>query len=825
MPSAVALKVSDNTEGPAFGASDRIVKLRELTKKDVPKFCIDRAVLFTRSYKETEGEPSDVRRAKAFAKVLREMTIYIREGELIVGNQASESMAGKLFPELGVNWLEQELDTISTRPQDPFLLSAEDKNTLKEEVIPYWLNKSVEARIDSMLPKKVKDLEGKLWTWSISKEGAGASHFMPDWPALLKTGLRPSLEDAQTRLAELDFTHYESYAKANFYNSVIIVLEAIFDFAHRYAELAREMAEKETDPQRRSELNQIAENCMWVPEHPARTLWEALQSVWFVHLLQQIETGGFGPFLMRSDQYFYPFYRKDIDEGQVTSEQVQELIDSWWVKFGETTCVFRDEIAEYFAGFPVWQTVSLGGTTPDGKDACNELTHMMLDAELHVRLNQPELGARVGDNSSDDYLRHVAKVIIQGQTGKPMLLTDNAVIRSFMPGGEGNRTSGASDINEAVLQMLRDYAIIACGAAVPCGVAGQHYNFGETSFLYGGYPKYLELALNNGRDRMTGELIGAESGDPRKFTCFDDVLAAYQQQIEYIFPILVAGKNLLYLAHGDVAPCAFQSVLTQGSIEKGLDCTRGGASMNGLGHYTCGAADIGDELAAIKKLVFDDQAISMSELLDALDANFEGKEELRQMLLNRAPKYGNDDDYVDSLVYTAIDIETTAMKKFAGPDGSNIGFAGLYTISQNVPMGKNVGATPDGRKARQPIGEGGASPYQGRDKSGPTAAMKSVTKVFSHIKHGGVFNMRFSPQAVENEDGLQKFMSLMRAYNDMGGWHVQFNVLDNKTLRAAQEQPQDYKDLIVRVAGFSAFYTQLSKDVQDDLISRTEQEF
>ena len=825
MLSPVKIKTSENTEQFAFGASARIIKLRALTKKEVPKLCIDRAVLFTRSYKETEGDPSDIRRAKAFAKVLREMTIYIKEGELIVGNQASEPMAGKLFPELGVNWLEKELDSISTRPQDPFALSAEDKKALKEEVIPYWRDRSVEARIDSQLPKKVKDLENKLWTWSISKDSAGSSHFAPNWAALLKNGLRPSLEDAQNRLAALDFANYDSYAKASFYQTVIIVLEAVFDFSRRYAALARDLAAKETDSQRKSELAQIAENCTRVPEQPARTLWEALQSVWFVHMLQQIETGGFGPFLMRSDQYLYPFYKKDVDDGTLAKDEAQELIDSWWVKFGETTCVLRADVAEYFAGFPVWQTVSLGGTAPDGKDACNELTHMMLDAELHVRLNQPELGARVSDNSTDEYLKHVAKVIIEGNTGKPMLLSDRAAIRSFLPGGAQDSTASGSNVNEAMLQVLRDYAVIACGAAVPTNFAGSYYIFGETSFVCGGYPKYLELALNNGRDRMTGELIGAETGDPRKFTCFDDVMEAYKKQIEYIFPILVAGKNLLYLAHGDIAPCAFQSVLTAGCMEKGMDCSRGGANMNGLGHYTCGAADIGDELAAVKKLVFDDKLISMAELLDALNANFEGKEDLRLMLLNRAPKYGNDDDYVDSLVCTAIDTETTLMKNFAGPNGSDIGFSGLYTISQNISMGKNVGATPDGRKARQPIGEGGASPYQGRDKSGPTAAMKSVAKVFTHIKHGGVFNMRFSPQTVNNEAGLQRFISLIRAYNELGGWHVQFNVIDNKALKAAQEQPDDYRNLIVRVAGFSAFFTQLSKEVQDDIILRTENQF
>ncbi|OGN94611.1 MAG: hypothetical protein A2Z75_04265, partial [Chloroflexi bacterium RBG_13_50_10] len=709
-------------------------------------------------------------------------------------------------------------------------LSDKSKKILKEEVIPYWRNRCVEARIDYMLPKKIRDLEDKLWTWSITKNTSGASHFGPAYETLLKTGLGPLKTEAENRLAALDFAIPDSYGKPTFYRSALIVLEAIFDFAHRYAELARGLAAKETDPLRRSELNQIAENCQWVPERPPRTFWEALQFVWFVHMILIMETGGFGPWVQRADQYLYPYYKKEVKEGRLTAEQAQELLDSWWNKFGETTCVLTAQVAEYFAGFPVWQTISIGGQTADGKDATNDLTHMMLDAELHTRLHQPEFGARIHENCPVDYLRHVCETITKARTGKPMLLTDKGVMSMYISrfgagrefvAGEPDKSSAA----DGLMEMVRDYTINSCGGAGPVSMAGKYYVIGETNFINGGLPKYLELALNNGHDRLTGELIGAETGDPRKFTSFDDVLRAYKKQIEYIMPILMVPKNVLYEAHAEVSPCAFESVLTDGCMDRGLDCTRGGAVVNGVNHYSCGAADLGDELAAIKKLVFDDKAISMSELIDALDVNFKGKEDLRQRLLNRAPKYGNDDDYVDKLLCEVYPWEEEELHKYACPRGGLVYYAGFFTLSQNVPMGRAVGATPDGRKAREPLGEGGASPYQGRDKNGPTATMKSVAKLFQATKSQGVFNMRFAPQAVESEEGLQKFMSLIKSYNDMAGWHVQFNVVSNETLRAAQKQPQQYKDLMVRVAGFSAFFTQLSRDVQDNIIARTEHHF
>ena len=812
MGSTISYKCPEDAVKPSF-APERIAKLRAIIKTNIPNLCLERALIYTRSYKETEGLPADIRRATAFAKLLRDMTIYINEGELIVGNQASKPMAGKIFPELGVNWLEKELETISTRPQDPFFVSADAKKILREEVIPYWKNRCVEARVDYLLPQKILDLENKLWTWSISKVSSGAAHFSPQYDLLLKTGLFPYRKEAQERLEALDFANPDDIKKATFYKSAIIALDAIFDFAHRYAEYAWKLAARESDPQRKFELEQIAHNCEKVPEKPPETYWESLQYVYFIHMLLIMETGGFGPFLGRADQYFYPYYEKDIAAGTLTKDFAQEIMDCWWVKFAEDTCVMTATVAEYFAGFPVWQTVTIGGLKEDGRDATNDLTHMMLNAEGHVRLHQPEFGARVHADAPDDYMKHVVEVI-KMQTGKPMLLMDNGLISAWKKRGWGKWFS---------TEQMRNYTIVGCGGAHPISTrSNRKMVWGETTFINGGYPKYLEYALNNGRDRLTGELIGAKTGDPRKFNSFADVADAYKKQIEYIMPLLIAPKNMLSFVTSELTPCILQSLFSSGCMESGLDCTRGGAGTISMGHYSCGFIDLGDQLAAIKKLVFEDKAITMDKLLNALDANFEGQEDLRLMLLNRSPKFGNDNEYVDKLLTEFHRYEEEVLGKQKIWQGGPF-FAGWFTISQNVPQGKNLGATADGRKARLPLADGGASPYQGRDISGPTASMKSVASLpWESSGPGGVFNMRFNPQTLESDENVNKFISLIKAYDELGGWHVQFNVISSDTLKEAQKHPELYGNLMVRVAGFSAFFNQLSKEIQDNIIERTE---
>ena len=791
-----------------FEEEERVDTLREkfLFSGVERGMCLDRVRLVTDSYKETEGLPAEIRRAKAFEKVVEGMTIYILDEELIVGNFASNPGYGNLYPEYGVEWILAELDRFSTRATDRFRLTEEDKKELRE-ILPWWKGKTVTDRTHSLLGEDELFYKNKLVVHSLPGQAAGIGHSSVDYERVLKEGFNGLIEEVKTRLAALDFNEAGAFEKATFYRSVLIVLNAGVKFAHRYAELANKMAKKEPNSDRRQELEKIAEVCEWVPMNPARSFHEAVQSTWFVQVLGYIESIGHARAPGRCDQYLYPFYRRDRDEGKISQDMAQELVECFWIKINDPVIVIDEVTANMFAGFPTTQDITLGGVRrEDGLDATNELSHMMLDAEMRVRLIMPELVVAIHKHTPDDFLRHACELVRLG-TGKPKFIMVEAM--------QEMRTT---DPYNYTIEEIRDLVMNGCGEnSLP-----RFERTGIDIAWHTGLPLILELALNNGVCRLLGAKVGVETGDPRKFTSFDQVMDAFKKQAAHAIEHTCIHRNAMSLAHAQVAPNPFQSAVIYNCLEKGLDFTRGGAKYSHDSGADVGLGTLGDSLAAIKKVVFDDRQITMSELIDALDNNFEGArgEEIRQLCL-KAPKWGNDDDYVDLLTRKAGQIAVGEYGKYknihGGPHRTT-----LASVTAGVLFGSMTGATPDGRKAGEPENEGGVSPHQGRDHCGPTAVLKSVSKLdWSAPCLGAVLNLKFATKALEGEEGLASLASLIRAYNSLGGYHVQVNCIDIAKLRDAQKHPEKHRDLMIRVAAYTAYFTQLKREIQEEIIIRT----
>jgi len=784
-----------------FASTERIKRIRENIISSKPRVSSERAVLITESYQETKGEPVVLRRAKALDKILKNMTLIIQEDELIVGNIAEGRRICPVFPEMDVGWLERELDTLETREYDQFVVTQKVKKELRE-IIPYWHEKtSLREKLFASFPEETKKARLKSGVFSITAhEESGLGHVLLDHERIIKYGLRTIIEETEKRIGELNLTDSKDIEKYYFLKAVKICLEATIAWANRYSQEAQRLAEKETDSNRKAELKKISEVCARVPEKPAHNLHEALQCIWFIHLIPQIETDGVAITIGRLDQYLYPLYKKTLAEGKMNKEQFQELLDCFWLKFSEMVKLYKLESAMITSGFPMGQNIVIGGTTAEGECAVNELSYMCLEAHRHCRLNQPNFSCRIYQTIPNDFLIRVCENIRMG-TGHPELYNEDVAIASLLARG-------------IRLQEARNYAPIGC---VENSVIGMWMR------ANGGYfclAKVLELAINNGKCQLTGDQVGPQTGYLEDFKEFSDLLKAYQQQTEYFVKHLVIENNLIDRTHAELVPIPFVSSLFKDCISSGQDVTAGGARYN----FTCpagvGVANTADGLAAIKKLVFDEEKISGVELRNALNSNFDGYEELR-LLLNDAPKYGNDIPYVDSLARKAVDIFLDELDKYTNARGGQF-VAGMTAITANIAFGKQVGATPDGRKAKEPLAEG-ISPAAGKDTKGPTAAMKSVTKIdHTRMMKGIIYNQKFNPSFLENREGLLKFSQMLRGYCDLNGFHVQFNIISADTLKDAQKNPDEYKDLVVRIAGYSAFYTELNKEVQDQIIARTE---
>ncbi len=828
----------------------RIPKLIDDLFKDMPEIEHERAVIVTESYMATENEPIIKRRAIAFKNICEKLPIVIRDNELIVGSNAKKPRSCQVFPEYSYEWLEAEFDTVATRSADPFYISEETKAALKK-VYPYWKGKTTSDLASSyMVPETKKAIEHNIFTpGNYFYNGIG--HFCADYAKVLNMGYEGIIKEAEEELASLDAGDSDYAKRSEFLESVIICSRAAITYARRYAELAYNMAEKCRDQKRRQELLQIAKNCANVPEKPATSFYEACQSFWFVQLLLQTESSGHSISPGRFDMYMYPFYKSDMDKGAVTREFAQELMDCIWVKLNDLNKVRDAASAEGFAGYSLFQNLCAGGQDENGVDATNDLSFMCIQASMHTRLPAPSFSVRVWNGTPDEFLIKAAELTRTG-IGLPAYYNDEVIIPALMSRGVS-------------LEDARNYAIIGCvEPQTPHKTDGWH----DAAFFNMCRP--LELVFSNGVDK--GEVISIRTGEVESFKNFDQFLDAYKKQMAYMIKLLVNADNAIDVAHAERCPLPFQSSMIDSCIKRGKSLQEGGAIYNFTGPQGFGIANMTDALWAIKELVYEKKLVTISEFKDALIHNYgrglepdfaqkatlEVAERLRAVgkelspqqiaevcrtflegttdaakkakydklleMINGLPKYGNDIEEIDNFAREVGHIYTKEVEKYNNPRGGQFQ-AGLYPVSANVPLGQQTGATPDGRLANRPIADG-VGPGSGRDVHGPTAAANSVAHLdHANASNGTLYNQKFHPSALSGMEGLMKFTSYIRAYFDQKGMHMQFNVVSRETLLDAQKHPENYKNLVVRVAGYSALFTTLSRSLQDDIINRTEQTF
>ncbi|MCC8181289.1 MAG: glycyl radical protein [Planctomycetes bacterium] len=791
--------------------TQRMHEYREDLLNAKPSVCVDRAKITTDTYRDNMDQPMVLRRALMYRNVLAGMSIYIEPQTLLAGNQASSNRSAPIFPEYAMDWVIAELDEFDKRDGDRFYISEENKAVLRD-IAPFWRHNTVKERGLAAMPASSK----LFYDLGIIKaEGnitSGDAHVAVNYRYLLEKGLRDVKARAERKLAELDLTDYHNLAKSYFYRAVIIVADATVAFAHRYADLAETMACSEPDAKRVAELREMARILRKVPEFPAETYHEAVQSFWLVHLCLQIESNGHSLSYGRMDQFLYPYYVRDIESERITPDSACELLTNLWLKTYTINKIRSWSHTRFSAGSPLYQNVTIGGQTRDGKDAVNALSYLILRSVAQTRLPQPNLTVRYHAGLDDNFMRECIEVVRLG-FGMPAFNSDEIIIPSFINKGVAREDA-------------YDYSAIGCVEVAVPGKWG--YRCTGMSFL--NFPKSLLIAMNDGVDPASGTRLCDGVGHFKTMQSFDQVMAAWDKIVrEFTRHCVIIDSCADTVLERDTAD-VLCSALCDDCIERGLNLKEGGAVYDFISDLQVGIANLADSLAAIKKCVFEDRAFTPEQLWNALSADFAGAENeaIREKLL-AAPKYGNDDDYVDSLIRQAYDIYIDEMKKYKntrygrGPIGG-IYYAGTSSISANVPQGAGTLATPDGRKAGEPLAEG-CSPSHGSDHNGPTAVFKSVAKLPTEEITGGVLlNQKVNPQMLEQEEDRMKLIAMLRPFfNRLNGFHVQFNVVSRETLRDAQQHPEKHRDLIVRVAGYSAFFNVLSKQTQDDIIERTEQ--
>lgn len=830
--------------------TDRIGRLVDHLFAKMPEIESARAVLITESYKATESEPMIIRRAKAFEHILKYIPIIIRDEELIVGSTTIAPRGCQTYPEFSYEWLESEFETVETRSADPFYISEKAKQDLRE-VHKYWKGKTTsELATSYMAPEAIRAIDHNIFTpGNYFYNGVG--HVTVQYEKVLEVGYEGIIEEAEAELAKCSVGDGDYVKRSHFLEAVIISCKAAITYARRYAELAEEEAGKCGDAQRKAELLQIAENCRCVPAKGASGFYEACQSFWFVQQLLQIESSGHSISPGRFDQYMYPYYKKDLDGGKITREFAQELMDCIWVKLNDLNKCRDAASAEGFAGYSLFQNLIAGGQNKEGMDVTNDLSFMCIQASMHVMLPQPSFSIRVWNGSPHEFLVKAAELTRTG-IGLPAYYNDEVIIPSLVSRG-------------LTLAEAREYNIIGC---VEPQKAGKTEGWHDAAFFNMCRP--LELVFSNGTDR--GEQISIQTGNVEEMHTFEEFYDAYKKQMNYNISLLVNADNAIDVAHAERCPLPFLSCMVEDCIRRGKSVQEGGAVYNFTGPQGFGVANMADSLYAIKKLVYEDRKVSMSEYKEALLTNYGkgldpvtisdltvqiagqlkaagkavGEEEIAAILkavkaaaetpeirangekllglIEEVPKFGNDIAEVDAFARDVAYTYTRPLESFQNPRGGMYQ-AGLYPVSANVPLGAQTGATPDGRLARTPVADG-VSPSAGKDVHGPTAAANSVSKLDHYIaSNGTLFNQKFHPSALSGRKGLENFVALIRSYFDQKGSHMQFNVVSRETLLDAQKHPEQYKHLVVRVAGYSALFTTLSRSLQDDIINRTEQGF
>jgi pyruvate formate-lyase/glycerol dehydratase family glycyl radical enzyme len=783
--------------------TERVARLREQSLEARPTLSTERAELITEFYRQDLGPVSaPVRRALAFRYLMEHKTVYIGEGELIVGEKGPFPKAAPTYPELCCHSLE-DLDILNSREKIPFIVTPQARQVYAEVIIPFWRGKSMRDLIFREMTDEWKAAyEAGIFTEFMEQRAPG--HTVLD-DKIYRKGMRDFQEDIRRALANLDYLNDpEAYDKQEELKAMLICADALIRFAERHAEKAEELAARESDPRRRAELRRIAEVCRRVPAYPPRDFWEAVQYYWFVHLGVTTELNTWDSFSPgRLDQHLYPFYRRGLEDGTLTREQAEELLQCLWIKFNNQPAPPKVGVtAAESATYTDFAQINLGGLREDGSDGVNELTYLILDVVEEMRLLQPSASVQVSKKSPDAFIKRAARIIRTG-FGQPSVFNADLVVQELLRQG-------------------KSLADARNGGTSGCVETGA---FGKESYILTGYmnlPKILEITLNNGVDPRTGRRIGLETGDPRDFASFDELFAAFERQLRYFVDVKVRGNNVIERLYARHMPAPFLSILIDDCIAKGKDYHDGGARYNTTYIQGVGLGSITDALTAIRYHVFDQRTVSMDELLTALRSDFAGYESLRQTLLHRTPKYGNDDDYADGVMRAVFEAYFQAVDGRPNTKGGRY-HINLLPTTVHVYFGSVTGATPDGRKAGMPLSEG-ISPVQGADRRGPTAVLKSAAKM-DHARTGGtLLNQKFNPSLLRTEEGLDKFVQLIRTYFRLDGHHIQFNVVDAATLRAAQEHPEEYRSLIVRVAGYSDYFCDLTKALQDEIIARTEHE-
>ena len=796
-----------------FGTlTERMKEFREEVLDEKPYIDAQRAILATLAYKENLNQPRVMVRAKMLEKVLDNMSIYIEDKSLLAGNQATKNRNAPIFPEYTMEFVMNELDQFEKRDGDIFYITEKTKEQLRE-IAPFWQNNNLRARGEALLPEEVRvfmetgvfGMEGKL--------NAGDAHLAVNYERILKDGLRGYEKRVKEYKATLDLTNPDNIDKYCFYNAVLIVLKAVRNFANRYSVLAKDLAEKELNQERKIELLEISRICSKVPYEPAETFKEAVQSVWFIQLILQIESNGHSLSYGRFDQYMYPYYDRDIKNGTIKESEALELLTCLWIKTLTINKVRSQAHTLSSAGSPMYQNVTIAGQTTDKKDAVNDLSFLVLKSVAQTRLTQPNLTVRYHKNINKHFLDECVEVMRLG-FGMPALNNDEIIIPSFMDW----------QVKE---EDAYNYSAIGC---VETAVPGK-WGYRCTGMSYINFPRMLLCTMNNGVDLTSNKRFTKGYGYFTEMESYEELLKAWDKTIREITRYSVIVENVIDKASERDVPDILCSALTDDCIARGKTIKEGGAVYDFISGLQVGIANMADCLAAIKKLVYEEKKITRQELWDAILDDFSSLEnkKIQEMLIREAPKYGNDDDYVDQLIVEAYDSYIEEIEKYPntrynrGPIGG-IRYAGTSSISANVGQGMSTMATPDGRNAFEPLAEG-CSPAHNSDKNGPTAVFKSVSKLRTNKITGGVLlNQKMTPQILSTEENRQKLELLIKTFfNRLHGYHVQYNIVSKETLIDAQKHPEKHKDLIVRVAGYSAFFNVLSKKTQDDIIGRTEQ--
>ena len=783
-------------------ATQRIQRMRERLFNTVPSITAERLVLATEAYQKFAGDAVPIFRAKVVSHIMEHMTTLILEDELIVGTATNAYRGANLHPEFqSSSWYRRDIDEFSKRSKDPYYISPEDKATILA-TLPYWEGKSMEDLAQHALPPHIRELEADD-VLCIGLENGVSGETVCDHEKILTTGIRGYIDECRKNIENVIPQSMEEQAQVDFWRACIIQGEGLITYAHRMAAEAERMAADCDDLTRRKELLTIAENCRVVPEYAPRSFQQALQAVWFVHVYFYIEVCttacGFGRF----DQYMWPFYKKDvIDEKNITRNEALEMLECFYLKACEVYEVRDSWYAAAFAGYPMWQILVVGGQTSEGKDASNDLSYLCLEAADDLKTTQPVMALRIWEQTPKELIRFACKMVQEGQAN-PGFFSDDAGIKISLAKG-------------CTIEEARDWTIVGCIQPGPGGGGTD----GSPDVGYVNMGKMVEFVLHNGLDPATGKRMGLETGDPRGFKDIEEFKNALKKQIRHHYEIVRIGYNLMQSIHMNRYPVIFASMVTRGCVESGRSVQHGGAKYSTAGIYVTGAANLADSIAAVEKCVFQDKDLTMDELIRACSTNFEGQERIRQLLLNKPEKYGNNQEHVDSIYKEMIHDIAETVQGWRDARGGHYSF-GIDSQTMNIPHGAVTGALPDGRLAGEPLCDA-ASPMMGRDIQGPTATVKSVASVEpERLEEGALFNLRFDPRGVQGESGLNIIEGVIRTFFESGGQHIQINVVDTKTLLDAQDNPENYKGLMVRVAGYMAYFTDLDRRAQDAIICRT----